>query len=63
MDFDGSELADADGPHAALCRRILGPGRATVLRQFRIWFGSSQQAQAKEWKQRGRSEPEKPTAG
>ena len=36
MNFDGSELAYEDGPHAARRRRILGPGRATVLRQFRV---------------------------
>src|SRR5882672_12149035 len=36
MNFDGSELAYEDGPHAARRRCILGPGRATVLRQFRL---------------------------
>ena len=36
MNFDGSELADEDGPHAAWRRRILGGGRAIVLRQFRV---------------------------
>src|SRR6266404_8006610 len=61
MNFDGSELAYEDGPHAALC--ILGPGRASVLRQFRVRGGGSRQAQADEWKQRARSEPEKPRTG
>ena len=34
MNFDSSELADEDGPHAARC--ILGPAGATALRQFRF---------------------------
>ena len=63
MNFDGSELADEDGPHAARRRGILGPGRATVLRQFRVRGGGSRQAPADEWEQRARSEPEKPRTG
>jgi hypothetical protein len=55
MNFDGSELAYEDGPHAALC--ILGPGRASVLRQC------SRQAPADEWEQRARTEPEKSRTG
>jgi hypothetical protein len=49
MNFDGSELAYKDGPHAALRRCIPGPGRATVLRQFRVQGGGSRRAQADEW--------------
>src|SRR6202048_3528452 len=63
MDFYGSELAYEDGPHAARRRCILGPGRATVLRQFRVRGGGSRQAQAHEWEQRPRSEPEKLRTG
>ena len=63
MNFDGSELAYEDGPHPDRRRRILGPGRATVLCQFGIRGGGSRQAQADEWKQRARSESEKPGTG
>jgi hypothetical protein len=63
MKFDGSELAYEDGPPAARRRCILGPGRATVLRQFRVRGRGSRQAQADEWEQRTRSEPEKPRTG
>src|SRR5260370_42241189 len=63
MNFDGSEPAYEDGPHAARRRRILGPGRAIVLRHFRVRGGGSRQTQAAEWKQRARSEPEKPRTG
>src|SRR5260370_5656902 len=62
MNFDGSEPAYEDGPHAARRRCVLGPGRATVLRQFRVRGGGSRQTQA-EWEQRARSEPEKPRTG
>ena len=55
MNFDRSELAYEDGPHAARRRCILGSGRATVLRQFRVRSGGSRQAQADEWQQRARS--------
>src|ERR1700719_4205048 len=60
MNFDGSELAYEDGPQAAWRRCILGPGRATVLRQFRVRGACSRQSQADEWEQRARSELEKP---
>src|SRR5258708_16795683 len=63
MNFDGSEPAYEDGPHAARRRRILGPGRAIVLRHFRVRGGGSRQTQADEWEQRARSEPEKPRTG
>jgi hypothetical protein len=49
--------------HAARRRCILGPGRAAVLRQFRVRGGASRQAQADEWEERARSEPEKPRTG
>ena len=49
MNFDGAELAYEDGPHAARRRGILGPGRATVLRQLRVFGGGSRRAQADEW--------------
>ena len=60
MNFDGSELADEDGPHAARRRCIFGPGRATVLRQLRVRRRGSRQAPADDREQRARSEPEKP---
>jgi hypothetical protein len=41
MNFDGAELVYEDGPHAARRRCILGPGRATVLRQLRVRGGGS----------------------
>jgi hypothetical protein len=63
MNFDGSELAYQDGPHAALRRCILGPARATVLGQIRIRGGDGRQAQTDEWEQRARREPEKPRTG
>ena len=63
MNFDGSEPAYEDGPHAARRRCMLRPGRATVLRQFRVRGGGSREAQADEWEQRARSEPEKPRTG
>ena len=63
MNFDGPELAYEDAPHAARRRCILGPGRAAVLRQFRVRGGASRQAQADEWEERARSEPEKPRTG
>src|ERR1700687_1157565 len=63
MNFDGSEPAYQDGPHAARRRCILGPGRANVLRPFRVRGGARRQAQADEWEQRPRSEPEKPRTG
>ena len=59
MNFDRSELAYEDSPHAARRRFLLGAGPATVLRQFRVCGGSSGQAPADEWEQRARSEPEK----
>src|SRR6202023_3643723 len=61
MNFDGSELADEDGPHAARC--LVGPARATALRRFRVRGGGSRQAPADEWEQRARSEPEKARTG
>src|ERR1700682_229095 len=44
VNFDGSELVDEDGPHAARRRRILGGGPVTLLRQFMVrrgggWWG------------------------
>src|SRR5258708_23710848 len=63
MKFEGAERAYEDGPQAARRRRILGPGRAIVLRHFRVRGGGSRQTQADEWKQRARSEPEKPRTG
>jgi hypothetical protein len=41
--------------HAARRRCILGPGRAAVLRQFRVRGGASRQAQADEWEERARA--------
>ena len=49
MNFDGAELAYEDGPHAGRRRGILGPGRATVLRQLRVFGGGSRRGQADEW--------------
>src|SRR5260370_34987545 len=63
MNFDGSEPAYEDGPHAARRRCVLGPGRATVLRQFRVRGGGSRRTQANKWEKRARSETEKPTTG
>ena len=63
MNFDGAELAYEDGPHAARRGCILGPGRATVLRQLRVFGGGSRPAQADEWEQRARSELEKLRTG
>jgi hypothetical protein len=63
MNFDGAELAYEDGPHAARRRSILGPGRATVLRQLRIFGCGSRRGQAHEWQQRARSELEKLRTG
>ena len=49
MNFDGAELAYEDGPHAVRRRGILGPGRATVLRQLGAFGGGSRRGQADEW--------------
>ena len=46
VNFDGSELADEDGPHAARRCCILGRWRAIVLRQFRGRGGGSRQTPA-----------------
>src|SRR4029077_18056762 len=54
VNFDGSELADEDGPQAAWRRRILGPRCAAVLRQLRVRRGSTRQAPADGRKQRAR---------
>src|SRR5258708_8401117 len=45
MNFDGSEPAYEEGPHAARRPRILGPGRPIVLRPFRVRGGASRQTQ------------------
>jgi hypothetical protein len=49
MNFDGAELAYEDGPHAARRRGILGPERATVLHQLRVFVAGSRRGQADEW--------------
>jgi hypothetical protein len=55
MNSNGSELADEDGPQAAWRRRVLGPGRATVLRQIGVRGGGSRQTPADEGEQRARN--------
>ena len=60
MNFDGSELAYQDSPHAARRRGIIGQGRPTVLRQLRVRRRGGRKAPADEGEQRARSEPEKP---
>ncbi len=63
MNFDGSELVDEDGPHAARRRCILGGGPVTLLRGFMVRRRGGRWAPADEGEQRARSEPEKPRTG
>ena len=63
MNFDGSELTDEDGSHPARRRRILGGGRATVLRQLRVRRRGGRQGPAHQREQRAPGEPEKARTG
>src|SRR5882672_4733154 len=63
MNLDGAELAYEDCSHAVRRRGILGPGRATVLRQHRVFGGGSRRGQTDEWDERARSELEKLRTG
>ena len=63
VNFDGSELVDEDGPHAAWRRRILCGGRVTLLCLFMVRRRSCRRAPSDEREQCAGSEPEKARTG
>jgi hypothetical protein len=63
MNFDGPNWLTRMAPMRPGAAASLVPGAPCFLRQFRVRGGGSRQAQADEWEQRARSEPEKPRTG